>query len=51
MATSLAVPIAYITVLVTAMAIFSRIYRRRRAGECHDPIGSGLLGYKVFVNK
>ncbi|EJT47309.1 hypothetical protein A1Q2_02219 [Trichosporon asahii var. asahii CBS 8904] len=33
MATSLAVPIAYITVLVTAMAIFSRIYRRRRAAE------------------
>ncbi|KAL1410389.1 Translocation protein S66 [Vanrija albida] len=33
MATSLAVPIAYITVLVTALAIFSRIYRRRRAAE------------------
>lgn len=33
MATSLAVPIAYITVLVTSLAIFSRIYRRRRAGE------------------
>jgi translocation protein SEC66 len=35
MATSLAVPIAYITVLVTALAIFSRIYRRRRAGKYH----------------
>ncbi|WVQ94769.1 hypothetical protein IAU59_001850 [Kwoniella sp. CBS 9459] len=33
MATSLAVPVAYITVLVTAMAIFSRVYRRRRAAE------------------
>ncbi|WOO85223.1 Translocation protein sec66 [Vanrija pseudolonga] len=33
MATSLAVPIAYITVLVTSLAIFSRIYRRRRAAE------------------
>lgn len=32
MATSLFVPVAYITVLVTAMAIFSRVYRRRRAG-------------------
>ncbi|OXC70225.1 hypothetical protein AYX13_01134 [Cryptococcus neoformans] len=31
MATSLFVPVAYITVLVTAMAIFSRVYRRRRA--------------------
>lgn len=37
MATSLAVPIAYITVLVTSLAIFSRIYRRRRAGKCCDP--------------
>ncbi|BEI86017.1 hypothetical protein CcaverHIS002_0603040 [Cutaneotrichosporon cavernicola] len=33
MATSLAVPIAYITVLVTSLAIFSRVYRRRRAAE------------------
>lgn len=32
MTTSLFVPVAYITVLVTAMAIFSRVYRRRRAG-------------------
>lgn len=60
MATSLAVPIAYITVLVTAMAIFSRIYRRRRAGKCHhkhnhNRIGSGHQPRswlsKVFVNK
>lgn len=33
MATSLAVPVAYITVLVTALAIFSRVYRRRKLGE------------------
>jgi len=33
---SLAVPIAYITVLVTALAIFSRIYRRRRAGKYYE---------------
>lgn len=33
MATSLAVPLAYITVLVTGLAIFSRVYRRRKAGE------------------
>ncbi|KAK8861542.1 hypothetical protein IAR55_002364 [Kwoniella newhampshirensis] len=33
MATSLIVPIAYITVLVTALAIFSRVYRKRRAAE------------------
>ncbi|WVR03858.1 hypothetical protein IAU60_000856 [Kwoniella sp. DSM 27419] len=33
MATSLAVPVAYITVLVTALAIFSRVYRKRRAAE------------------
>jgi len=32
MATSLAVPVAYITVLVTALAIFSRVYRRRKLG-------------------
>ncbi|GFZ42612.1 hypothetical protein JCM24511_00329 [Saitozyma sp. JCM 24511] len=31
MATSLIVPLAYITVLVTSLAIFSRVYRRRRA--------------------
>ncbi|ODN76788.1 hypothetical protein L202_05389 [Cryptococcus amylolentus CBS 6039] len=31
MATSLLAPVAYISVLVTAMAIFSRIYRRRKA--------------------
>lgn len=33
MATSLVVPLAYITVLVTGLAIFSRVYRRRKAGE------------------
>ncbi|KAL7419594.1 Translocation protein S66 [Cryptotrichosporon argae] len=33
MATSLVVPIAYITVLVAGLAIFSRVYRRRRAAE------------------
>lgn len=33
MATSLAVPVAYITVLVTALAIFSRVYRRRKIGK------------------
>ncbi|KAI9632594.1 Sec62/63 complex, subunit Sec66, partial [Dioszegia hungarica] len=33
MATSLAVPVAYITVLVTALAIFSRVYRKRKAAE------------------
>ncbi|WVQ74522.1 hypothetical protein IAR50_004123 [Cryptococcus sp. DSM 104548] len=31
MAASLLAPVAYISVLVTAMAIFSRIYRRRKA--------------------
>ncbi|EIW66617.1 hypothetical protein TREMEDRAFT_35004 [Tremella mesenterica DSM 1558] len=31
MTTSLYVPLAYITVLVTGLAIFSRVYRRRRA--------------------
>ena len=36
MATSLAVPLAYITVLVTSLAIFSRVYRRRKAGEWED---------------
>ncbi|ORY24378.1 Sec62/63 complex, subunit Sec66 [Naematelia encephala] len=33
MATSLVVPLAYITILVTSLAIFSRVYRRRRAAE------------------
>ncbi|WRT65665.1 uncharacterized protein IL334_002610 [Kwoniella shivajii] len=33
MATSLIVPVAYISVMVTALAIFSRVYRRRRAAE------------------
>ncbi|WWD16549.1 hypothetical protein CI109_100976 [Kwoniella shandongensis] len=33
MTTSLVVPIAYITVLVTGLAIFSRVYRKRRAAE------------------
>ncbi|WVQ79023.1 hypothetical protein IAT38_001115 [Cryptococcus sp. DSM 104549] len=33
MVTSLAVPVAYISVLVTALAIFSRVYRRRQAVE------------------
>ncbi|WWC60274.1 uncharacterized protein I303_102842 [Kwoniella dejecticola CBS 10117] len=33
MATSLVVPLAYISVMVTALAIFSRVYRRRRAAE------------------
>lgn len=52
MATSLAVPIAYITVLVTSLAIFSRVYRRRRAGKwqlswldgwlCNQPTSSHL---------
>jgi hypothetical protein len=32
MATSLAVPVAYISVLITALAIFSRVYRRRKLG-------------------
>ena len=35
MTTSLYVPLAYITVLVTSLAIFSRVYRRRKAGESH----------------
>lgn len=39
MATSLVVPVAYITVLVTGLAIFSRIYRRRRLGQsCSLPL-------------
>ncbi|KAK4688079.1 translocation protein SEC66, partial [Tremellales sp. Uapishka_1] len=33
MTTSLYVPLAYITVLVTSLAIFSRVYRRRQAAE------------------
>ncbi|WWC68662.1 uncharacterized protein I206_102594 [Kwoniella pini CBS 10737] len=33
MATSLVVPLAYISVMITALAIFSRVYRRRRAAE------------------
>ena len=33
MATSLVVPLAYITVLVTSLAIFSRVYRRRKLGK------------------
>ncbi|WWC96995.1 hypothetical protein V866_003872 [Kwoniella sp. B9012] len=33
MATSLVVPLAYISVMITALAIFSRVYRKRRAAE------------------
>ena len=38
MATSLAVPLAYITVLVTSLAIFSHVYRRRRIGLSPPPL-------------
>jgi translocation protein SEC66 len=42
MATSLIVPVAYITVLVAALAIFSRVYRKRRAGMS-TPLQHGFI--------
>lgn len=42
MATSLAVPVAYITILITALAIFSRVYRRRKLGMSPYSIGTDV---------